>query len=110
MALELERSRAAVGIWEGIRGGAHRLANGAAAAGRATLPAGRWLRRQPLVRFVSASLTRRILVSNLIGLGMLLLGILYLSQHHAWLIDAKRSSILEPRAPGAHRTQQFSSA
>ena len=37
MALELERSRAAVGIWEGIRG-AHRLANGAAAAGRATLP------------------------------------------------------------------------
>jgi two-component system sensor histidine kinase ChvG len=93
MALELERSRAAVGIWEGIRGGAHRLANGAAAAGRATLPAGRWLRRQPLVRFVSASLTRRILVSNLIGLGMLLLGILYLSQHHAWLIDAKRDSL-----------------
>lgn len=93
MALELERSPARIGLTERATGVAARVAKAVAAAGRATLPAGRWLRRQPLVRFVSASLTRRILVSNLIGLGMLLLGILYLSQHHAWLIDAKRDSL-----------------
>lgn len=52
-----------------------------------------WFERQPLVRFISASLVRRILVSNLLGLAILLGGILYLSQHHAWLIDAKRESL-----------------
>jgi two-component system sensor histidine kinase ChvG len=54
---------------------------------------GDWFGRQPLVRFISASLLRRILVSNLMGLAILLIGILYLSQHHAWLIDAKRDSL-----------------
>lgn len=53
----------------------------------------RWWRRQPLVRLVSASLWRRILVSNLIGLAILLGGILYLGQHRGWLIDAKRESL-----------------
>ena len=48
-----------------------------------------WFHRQPLVRFVSASLLRRILVSNLIGFFVLLLGILYLGWYHTWLIDAK---------------------
>ncbi len=52
-----------------------------------------WYERQPLVRFISASLVRRILVSNLLGLAILLGGILYLTQHHAWLIDAKRESL-----------------
>lgn len=52
-----------------------------------------WWRRQPLVRFVSATLLRRILVSNMIGLAILLFGILYLSQHRGWLIDAKRESL-----------------
>ena len=44
--------------------------------------------RGPLVRFVSATLQRRIL-ANPIGLAILLGGIFYVSQHHAWLIDAK---------------------
>lgn len=52
-----------------------------------------WWRRQPLVRFVSATLVRRILILNLIGLAILLIGILYLSQHRGWLIDAKRESL-----------------
>ncbi|MGD9783547.1 MAG: stimulus-sensing domain-containing protein [Hyphomicrobiaceae bacterium] len=48
---------------------------------------------QPLVRFISRSLKRRILVSNLIGLMILLGGLLYLSQHRSWLIEAKRESL-----------------
>jgi two-component system sensor histidine kinase ChvG len=75
---------------------------GAAAAGATadgvTIPSiGRaiasWWRRQPVVRLVTASLWRRILVSNLLGLAILLIGILYLSQHRGWLIDAKRESL-----------------
>jgi len=65
-------------------------AQGARALGAAALnPLRRWFYRQPLVRFVSASLLRRILVSNLIGFFVLLLGILYLGWYHTWLIDAK---------------------
>ena len=56
-------------------------------------PIERWFRRQPIVRFFSASLLRRILVSNLIGFVILLGGILYLSQFHAWLIDAKLDAL-----------------
>ncbi len=52
-----------------------------------------FISRQPLVRFISASLQRRILASNLIGLAILLGGILYVSQHHAWLIEAKVESL-----------------
>lgn len=50
---------------------------------------GRWWARQPLPRFIRRSLGRRILVSNLLGLFGLLIGILYLSLSHAWLLDAK---------------------
>ncbi len=52
-------------------------------------PLGRWFARQPLTRFISASLWRRILISNLMGLLGLLLGMLYLSLQHGWLLDAK---------------------
>ncbi|MFM9847844.1 MAG: stimulus-sensing domain-containing protein [Hyphomicrobiaceae bacterium] len=47
----------------------------------------------PLVRFVSATLARRIFVSNLLGLIVLLGGMLWLSQHQAWLISAKVESL-----------------
>ncbi len=56
-------------------------------------PIERWFRRQPLVRFVSASLLRRILVSNLIGFFILAGGILYLGWVHTWLIDAKLDAL-----------------
>lgn len=42
-----------------------------------------------LTRLVTSSLQRRILVSNFVGLIILLGGILYLSQNHQWLLDAK---------------------
>lgn len=47
----------------------------------------------PLVRFVSATLARRIFISNLLGLVVLLGGMLWLSQHQAWLISAKVESL-----------------
>ena len=56
-------------------------------------PSQRWFRRQPIVRFFSASLLRRILVSNLMGFFILLGGILYLGWFHTWLIDAKLDAL-----------------
>ena len=47
----------------------------------------------PIVRFVSKTLLRRIIFANLIGLAVLLGGVFYLSQYHAWLIEAKRDSL-----------------
>lgn len=52
-----------------------------------------WFYRQPLVRFISASLARRILASNLIGFLILFLGILYLSLDSSWIIAAKRDAL-----------------
>jgi two-component system, OmpR family, sensor histidine kinase ChvG len=49
----------------------------------------RWHQRQPVPRFVSASLRRRILFTNILGLLGLLLAMLYFSLHHGWLLDAK---------------------
>ncbi len=90
MALGVERSPAATGGWNGSNGHVVRVPRALASAGPRLLA---WFFRLPLVRFFTGSLLRRILVSNLVGLGLLLAGILYLSQHHAWLIDAKRESL-----------------
>jgi two-component system, OmpR family, sensor histidine kinase ChvG len=88
-----------------MRVGAHaRRLNGAVAGALASLLAPvlglarragltHFLTSGPLIRFVSRSLQRRIIVANLIGLIVLLSGIFYLSQYHAWLIDAKRESL-----------------
>jgi two-component system, OmpR family, sensor histidine kinase ChvG len=51
---------------------------------------GTWLLESPLARFISGSLLRRILAANLVGVTIVILGILYFSQYHAWLIDSKR--------------------
>jgi len=56
-------------------------------------PLARWFGRQPIVRFFSASLLRRILISNLMGFFILLGGILYLGWFHTWLIDAKLDAL-----------------
>lgn len=53
----------------------------------------RWWRNQPIPRFVTGSLLRRILLSNLIGLFIFSVGILYMSSSRGWLIDAKRESL-----------------
>lgn len=68
--------------------------------GRAFRPvtgASSWLRARFrdswLSRFFTATLARRIFLANLLGLLVLLLGILWLSQHQSWLITAKRESL-----------------
>ncbi len=52
-----------------------------------------WFNQQPIVKFISASLLRRILASNLIGFFILFLGILYLSLDSSWIINAKRDAL-----------------
>jgi len=80
---------AASGLNAYARAAAQKTGALGAAAPVALEPLRGWFHRLPLVRFVSASLLRRILVSNLIGFFVLLLGILYLGWYHTWLIDAK---------------------
>jgi two-component system, OmpR family, sensor histidine kinase ChvG len=46
-----------------------------------------------LGRFLSSSLLRRIVMSNLLGLTILFAGAMYLSQFNVWLIDSKRESL-----------------
>ena len=52
-----------------------------------------WLGETRLFRFFTATLARRIFVANLLGLLVLIVGMLWLSQHQAWLITAKRESL-----------------
>ncbi|MEQ8823237.1 MAG: stimulus-sensing domain-containing protein [Filomicrobium sp.] len=47
----------------------------------------------PPVRFISARLAWRIVVSNLLGFTILFLGILYLSLDSSWIINAKREAM-----------------
>jgi two-component system sensor histidine kinase ChvG len=54
----------------------------------------RWLIKHLPFRYGFSSLTRRIVVLNLIGLAILVSGILYLNQFRAGLIDAKVQSLL----------------
>jgi two-component system, OmpR family, sensor histidine kinase ChvG len=53
----------------------------------------RLLRSTATYRFFSARLARRIFLSNLLGLAVLLGGMLWLSQHQAWLISARVQSL-----------------
>ena len=53
-----------------------------------------FLTNGPLIRLVARTLWRRILFANLIGFAVLLFGIFYLGQYHAWLIEAKRDSLM----------------
>jgi len=112
MAVETDGSRFAAGAWETLKRGlatwrgtlavlaagfgkqVHRL--GAVAQARVYLRQTRaygLLTTGPLIRFISRTLQRRIIFANTIGLAILLGGIFYLSQYHAWLIDAKRESL-----------------
>jgi two-component system sensor histidine kinase ChvG len=60
---------------------------------KALAPIQAWIGRSAVVRFFSASLLRRILISNLIGFFILVGGILYLGWFHTWLIDAKLDAL-----------------
>jgi two-component system sensor histidine kinase ChvG len=97
MALDTERTPAAAGAWESIRSGLARtgalLASALERAPALGQAIGRWVLSLGLVRFVAGSLLRRIFAANLVGLIIMIGGIHYFSQYHAWLIDAKRESL-----------------
>lgn len=60
-----------------------------APVGRALAPVGRFMGDTWVMRFIGRTLLRRIIASNLLGLGILLMGLTYLIQFNSWLIDAK---------------------
>ena len=112
MAVETDGSRYAAGAWETLKRGlaawrgsiaaiVARIGKraawlGSAGQARAYVRQTRaygLLTTGPLIRFISRTLQRRIIFANTIGLAILLGGIFYLSQYHAWLIDAKRVSL-----------------
>ncbi len=90
MAIETEPRRFVSGSWQATRDGLQR-ANTAVL--RALRRLGESIVDSRAMRLITGSLARRIFVSNLLGLFILVGGILYLSQHNAWLIDAKRESL-----------------
>lgn len=93
MAIGLGRSRPAESLWDTARLGTRAARTGGTAAWRAVRPVWRWLTSAPPAKFISRSLLRRIIVSNLLGLVILLVGMLYVSQDNVWLIEAKRESL-----------------
>lgn len=90
MALDTDRVPAGI-VTGAVVDDASPVLDGARPGGSSLLTS--WFSRQPLVRFLSANLLRRILLSNLVGLFLLLVGILYLTQYHTWLIGAKRDAL-----------------
>jgi two-component system, OmpR family, sensor histidine kinase ChvG len=106
MALETERSATFAASSEAIAAGARRATEAAAVPLRylrrknplrpqtkAGETLARWWQAFPPVRFVGASLLRRVLVASLGGLVVMIAGILYFSENNGWLIDAKRESL-----------------
>jgi two-component system sensor histidine kinase ChvG len=97
MAFDAERPRSRADAWVALRELLRRAGDVTARVAAVLLPALNWIGgaigQSAIVRFVSASLTRRIIVSNLFGLLILLCGYLYMSQYKGWLIDAKRESL-----------------
>lgn len=93
MAVELQRAGPGIGPWRTVRDGVQRLHDALAPVRQAIANAGLRLVRSRAVGLISGSLLRRIFVSNLLGLLILVGCILYLSKHNVWLIDAKRESL-----------------
>ncbi len=93
MAIELERSGPIAGPWRAARDGFLRVHRAARPIREFLAAVGDRLLHSRALRLVTGSLLRRIFVSNLLGLLILVGGILYLSKHNVWLIDAKRESL-----------------
>jgi two-component system, OmpR family, sensor histidine kinase ChvG len=92
MAVETDRPLSTSGAREALKRGARRFDVAWRDLAR-RLRIYEFLTNGPLIRFVTKTLGRRILFSNLIGLLVLVIGIYVLSHQHAWLIDAKRASL-----------------
>lgn len=85
--------RSASAIVLGAQNAAARVEPVSSATPRFLAPIQAWFGRLAIVRFFSASLLRRILISNLMGFFILVGGILYLGWFHTWLIDAKLEAL-----------------
>lgn len=93
MALESERPAAETGHWESVRAAAQSFGRSVLSVWAPVAAAVRWIGGLQPFHIFSATLLRRILATNLAGLIIVIFGILYLSQYHAWLVDAKRDSL-----------------
>lgn len=85
-------SAGAAGLLGALRSGVRRAAVQARAFSR-RIGLYEFLTYGPLIRLVAKTLLRRIIFANMIGLAILLVGIFYYGQYHAWLIEAKRDSL-----------------
>ncbi len=94
MALEGERQAGPMGHVDARLDAPGRLWSVLAPAAAVLAAIARWAGGSWIARYIGASLSRRIFVSNIAGLCVLLVGILYLSKHNAWLIEAKRDSLI----------------
>jgi two-component system sensor histidine kinase ChvG len=93
MALDTDRSAPTSRFWIGARESWQSfLSASAPLAGRVSVVAQRLVQSR-IMRPITGTLLRRIFFSNLLGLIILVVGILYFSQHNAWLIEAKRESL-----------------
>ncbi|MDZ4841942.1 MAG: stimulus-sensing domain-containing protein [Hyphomicrobium aestuarii] len=52
-----------------------------------------WVSSWWAIRWISATLLRRIVVTNLLSFVILVFGVLYLGASHSWLLEAKRDSL-----------------
>jgi two-component system, OmpR family, sensor histidine kinase ChvG len=93
LALETERAPATFGPWDNLKSWTARMAQRVSRAAADPKYAAQKLKQLWLFRFISANLLRRILLANLAGLLLMVGGILYLSQYHKWLVDAKQESL-----------------
>ncbi len=86
--VDVARAKPVAGV---IASASAALTNAGAAIAR--LDTGVWVRSQPIWRFFTKSIARRILASNLIGAAVLLTGAFFINQNHGWLRDAKMESL-----------------
>ena len=97
MAFDAEPTKLLNEAWANSRVLAQRVRDYSVVASRllgdAGTVLGRAFGRQPLVVWFSRSLTRLIVLSNLLGLVILLVGYLYMNQYKDWLVDAKVDSL-----------------
>ena len=93
MPLDTGRLRSAVAHWADAWHGLGHWRGATEPAFAILGPIGKRLAKTSPMRLIASSLLRRIFVSNLLGLVILIGGIFYLGQHNVWLIDAKRESL-----------------
>lgn len=102
MAFETDSRSVLGGVWRHAAAAArqtHRLARATQVAllrlqiPAAAQPGLERIRKGSIYRSFTRTLARRIILSNLIGLVVLLSGMLWLSKHQEWLITAKRESL-----------------